>query len=67
MQTNTFLCMCHALFGYGLNIILGIEEEIPKPQNLASAAVTFLSFTVVSCNYAFADIGIIGDYTLRLE
>ena len=38
------------------------------PQNLTCAAVNFLYFTVVSGNYVFADIGIIGDdYTLLLE
>ena len=43
-----------------------IERDIRKPQNLAGAAVKFLSFTVVFRNYVFADIGIIGDYTSLL-
>ena len=46
---------------------LRIEEDIWKPQNLASAAVKFLSFTVVSSNLVYADIGIIGDYTSLLK
>ena len=46
---------------------LWIEEEISGPQNLASAAVKFPSFTVVSRNYVVADIGIIGDYSSQLE
>ena len=46
---------------------LRIEEDIWKPQNLPSAAAKFLSFTVVSRNLVFADIGIIGDYTSLLE
>ena len=37
------------------------------PQNFVSAAVKFLSFTVVSRNLVFADIGIIGDHTSLLE
>ena len=39
--------------------LLTIEGDIRKPQNLAGAAVKFLSFTVVFRNYVFADIGII--------
>ena len=64
---NTFLCVCHPLFGYGLIMILRIEEDISKPQKFASATVTFLSFTVVSHNYVFADIEIMEDYTSLLE
>ena len=37
---------------------LRIEEDIWEPQNLASAAVRSLNFTVVSRNYVFADIAI---------
>ena len=47
--------------------ILRMEEDIWKQQNLVSAAVKFLRFTVVSRNLVLADIGVIGDYTMLFE
>ena len=47
--------------------MLRIDEGIWEPINLASSAVVFQKFTVVSCNFVFADIRIIGDYTSQLE
>ena len=48
------------------NHLLKTGEDILEPQNLTSAAVEFLNFTLVFCNYVYADLKINGHYTTSL-
>ena len=59
---------CSNSLSFGIsNHLLRTGEDILEPQNLTGAAVKFLKFTLVHCNYVYADLKISWHYTLKLQ